>query len=110
MGVDPGSAGLLVTVTQIGYAVGIFFVVPLGDVIERRRLIPFFLASSAISLVAAAIVPTYSLLLVGFALVGATSVAGQMLSPLAGDLADPASRGRVVSTISSGILIGLLFS
>jgi predicted MFS family arabinose efflux permease len=110
IGVDLASVGLLVTVTQIGYAVGVFFVVPLGDVRERRRLIPFFLAASAVTLVIAAVAPAYWLLLIAFTLVGATSVAGQMLSPLAGDLADPASRGRVVSTISSGILIGILFS
>lgn len=109
-GVSVGAAGLLVTVTQIGYAVGIFLVVPLGDVLNRRRLIPLVLVASSVALFAAAAAPGFGLLLGSLVLVGLTTVAGQLLIPLAGDLAEPAERGRVVGTVVSGVLIGILVS
>ena len=108
--VSTGVAGLLVTVTQIGYAVGIFLVVPLGDVLDRRRLIPVVLLASAGALLLAAVAPVFAFLLVALVLVGLTTVAGQLLTPLAGDLADPAERGRVVGTVASGLLTGILLS
>ena len=108
--VSTGIAGLLVTVTQIGYAVGIFLVVPLGDVLDRRRLIPVVLLASAVALLLAAVAPAFALLLAALVLVGLTTVAGQLLTPLAGDLADPAQRGRVVGTVASGLLTGILLS
>ncbi|WP_111768120.1 MFS transporter [Nakamurella deserti] len=109
-GVSVGSAGLLVTVTQVGYAVGIFLVVPLGDVLNRRRLIPAVLVASSVALFAASVAPGFALLLVSLVLVGLTTVAGQLLIPLAGDLAEPADRGRIVGTVVSGVLIGILLS
>lgn len=110
LGTSAAVAGLLVTLTQVGYALGIFLVVPLGDVLDRRRLIPGVLVASAVALLFAAVTPSFAVLLVALALVGLTTVAGQLLIPLAGDLADPASRGRVVGTIASGVLIGILVS
>ncbi len=110
LGVAQGVAGLLVTVTQVGYAVGIFLVVPLGDVLDRRRLVPGVLVASGLALLAAAAAPTWGLALAALALVGITSVGAQLLIPLAGDLADPEQRGRVVGTIASGVLIGILLS
>lgn len=104
------SAGWLVTATQIGYAVGILLFVPLGDVVDRRRLVPLALLASAVALVAAALSPTFPVLLGALALVGLTTVAGQVLAPLAGDLATDADRGRVVGTVVSGILVGILVS
>lgn len=109
-GVSISAAGLLVTVTQIGYAVGIFLVVPLGDAIDRRRLIPSIMVLSAFSLAAAAIAPSYGHLLVALASLGVLTVGGQLLSPLAGDLAAPEQRGRVVGTVASGMLTGILLS
>ncbi|PZF57453.1 MFS transporter [Curtobacterium sp. MCSS17_008] len=110
LGVAPATAGLLVTLTQVGYALGILLLVPLGDVADRRRLVPGVLAASAVALLAAALAPGFTTLLVALALVGTTTVAGQLLIPLAGDLADPAQRGRVVGTIASGVLTGILLS
>jgi len=107
---SPALAGLLVTLTQVGYAVGILLVVPLGDVLDRRRLVPGVLVASAVALLFAAVAPSFPVLLVALALVGLTTVAGQLLIPLAGDLADPAQRGRVVGTIASGVLTGILVS
>jgi predicted MFS family arabinose efflux permease len=108
--VSQSVAGLLVTVTQVGYAVGVFLVVPLGDVLNRRRLIPAVLLASGAALFAAALAPTWAAELLALTVVGLTSVGAQLLIPLAGDLANPAERGEVVGTIVSGVLIGILLS
>jgi predicted MFS family arabinose efflux permease len=110
LGTSASLAGLLVTLTQVGYALGILLVVPLGDVLDRRRLIPWVLVASAVALLLAAIAPTFATLLVALALVGLTTVAGQLLIPLAGDLADPAQRGRDRADDASGVLTGILVS
>lgn len=104
------AAGWLVTTTQVGYAVGVLLLVPLGDVLNRRVLVPAALVAVAAALTAAALAPTFAVLLVALALVGLTTVAGQVIAPLAGDLADDAERGRVVGTVVSGILVGILVS
>ena len=110
LGVPAAVAGLLVTVTQIGYAVGIFLLVPLGDLLNRRRLIPVVLAASGLALAGAALAPTWAVLFAALLLVGLTAVGAQLLIPLASELADPTARGRVVGTIASGVLIGILLS
>lgn len=103
-------AGWLVTATQIGYAVGILLIVPLGDVMDRRRLIPLMMLIGAVALVGCALAPSIGVLLVAITALGVGTVSGQILAPLAGDLADDASRGRVVGTVAFGILIGTLIS
>jgi predicted MFS family arabinose efflux permease len=110
LGVSTGTASTLVTVTQVGYAVGIVLIVPLGDVVNRRRLIPLMLVLSAVALAACAAAPTFPSLLVAIAVLGVTTVAGQIVIPLAGDLADDASRGRVVGTVMTGFLAGTIVS
>jgi predicted MFS family arabinose efflux permease len=107
---DTGAAGWLVTTTQLGYAAGVLLIVPLGDVLDRRVLVPAALLCSAVALTASAIAPNFGLLLVALAVLGLTTVSGQILAPLAGDLADDATRGRVVGTVVSGILVGILVS
>ncbi|GAB3395635.1 MFS transporter [Humibacter soli] len=109
-GVASASGAILVTITQIGYAVGIFLIVPLGDVVNRRRLIPVILILSAAALLGAAIAPSYGLLLAALGAVGLTAVAAQILNPLAAELAAPERRGRTVGTVASGVLIGILLS
>jgi predicted MFS family arabinose efflux permease len=109
-GVAPARAGMLVTATQVGYALGIFLVVPLGDVVDRRRLIPGILCAAAAMLMAAALAPTYPALLAALAGVGLTTVSAQLLAPLAGELAGPHRRGRVVGAIAAGGLTGILLS
>lgn len=104
------AVSILVTFTQAGYALGVFLVVPLGDTLNRQRLIPAIMTCSAIALGACAVAPTFPALLAAFAAVGLTTVAGQLLTPFAGDLAEPSQRGRVVGTIVSGILTGILLS
>jgi predicted MFS family arabinose efflux permease len=108
--ISTGVAGLLVTVTQVGYALGVFLVVPLGDTLNRRRLIPALMGASVLALAASAFAPTFAVLLGALALVGLTTVTGQLLTPLAGDLATDAQRGRVVGTVASGLLTGILAS
>lgn len=109
-GVSQDVAGILVTVTQVGYAAGVLFVVPLGDNLNRRILVPVMVGLSALSLLAAATAPSYGVMLFVLFCVGATTVGGQLLAPLAGDLARPEERGRVLGTISSGMLSGILLS
>jgi predicted MFS family arabinose efflux permease len=104
------SAGWLVTVTQIGYAAGVLLLVPLGDVLDRRRFIPVMMLCSAVALVLCALAPTMGVLLLAITALGVTTVSGQILTPLAGDLAGEAHRGRVVGTVVSGILTGILAS
>jgi predicted MFS family arabinose efflux permease len=105
-----GSAGWLVTATQIGYAAGVLLFVPLGDVLNRRVLVPIALLCATGALLASALAPTFTVLLITLFLVGLTTVSGQLLVPLAGDLASDSDRGRVVGTVVSGILIGILVS
>ena len=104
------SAGLLVTLTQVGYAVGIFLIVPLGDTLNRRRLIPSIMVGSALALAGSALASNFAGLLIALSLVGLTTVGAQLLTPLASDLARDDERGRVVGTIASGLLTGILLS
>lgn len=108
--VSTSRAAMLVTVTQFGYALGIFLLVPLGDVLNRHRLIPLILNLSAVMLIGSAFAPTFSVLLAALGGVGLTTVAAQLLTPLASELAEPERRGRVVGTVASGALIGILLS
>lgn len=108
--VSVGAAGSLITVTQIGYALGILLIVPLGDTMNRKRLIPLIMMCSALALVACALAPGFATLLMALTAVGLTTVAGQLLTPFAGDLALPDQRGRVVGTIVSGLITGILLS
>jgi predicted MFS family arabinose efflux permease len=108
--VTTSTAGWLVTATQLGYAVGVLLIVPLGDVLNRRRLIPVMLLCSGAALTACALAPSLAVLLVAITAVGVTTVAGQVLTPLAGDLATDVDRGRVVGAVVSGLLTGILAS
>ena len=104
------TAGWLVTASQMGYAVGILLIVPLGDVLNRRRLVPVMLLCSAVALTACALAPSFAVLLIAISALGMTTVAGQVLTPLAGDLAADVDRGRVVGVVVSGLLAGILVS
>ncbi|MFF7309108.1 MFS transporter [Streptomyces sp. NPDC008137] len=110
LGVSSSSAATLVTVTQVGYALGIFLIVPLGDILDRRRLIPLILTVSAATLIGAALAPSFAVLLAALGGVGLTTVGAQLLAPLASELAEPERRGRVVGAVASGSLIGILLS
>lgn len=106
--VSTATAGFLVTATQVGYASGIALIVPLGDVRDRRRLIPLMMLASALSLGLCAVAPNFAVIAVAMVLVGVTTVSGQILTPFAGDLTAESDRGRVLGIVVSGILTGIL--
>jgi len=108
LSVSTAAAGWLVTTTQLGFAVAVLLIVPLGDVRDRRRLLPAVLLCCAGALVLCALAPTFGILLAATTALGLTTVAGPILMPLASDLADDDHRGRVVGTVASGLLIGIL--
>jgi predicted MFS family arabinose efflux permease len=109
-GITPTHAALLVTVTQIGYIAGLLFLVPLGDLLERRRLLVGCTGLSAVLLAAMALAPGFATMMVIAVLLGTSTVAAQIMVPLAAHLAPPERRGRVVSTVMSGLLIGILLA
>jgi predicted MFS family arabinose efflux permease len=108
--VSEGSASLLVTAGQLGYAVGLLLIVPAGDIMRRRPLLTGLLAACAITLAGCAAAPTLPVLGVAAALAGVTSVVVQMLVPYAATLAAEADRGKVIGTLMGGLLIGILLS
>jgi predicted MFS family arabinose efflux permease len=110
LNVSTGAAGLLITVSQIGYAVGLVAVVPLGDLLERRRLLMALLGLSVLALIAAALAPTLTVLAGAGLFIGLTSVVAQIIVPFAASLAAAHDRGRVVGTVMSGLLIGILLA
>lgn len=104
------TASMIVSLTQIGYAFGLFFLVPLGDLLENRKLMITTALVSIVSLGAAAFAHQPGGFLAISLLVGFSSVAVQILIPLAAHLAPDESRGKVVGTIMSGLLLGILLS
>ncbi|WP_431945150.1 MFS transporter [Actinacidiphila sp. bgisy167] len=104
------TAGALVTVTQIGYVVGMVFLVPLGDRLEKRRLVTSVLALTTVALAVAGTASSFPVLLVASLVSGVTSVVAQILVPFAADLAPDQARGRVVGRVMSGLLAGILLS
>ncbi|MFI9078488.1 MFS transporter [Streptomyces sioyaensis] len=105
-----GVAALVVTVAQVGYAVGLLLLVPLGDLLERRRLAVTLTAATAVFLTVTASAPNPALLLTGTALTGLTSVAAMVVVPYAATLSTPAERGRTVGTVMTGLLLGILLA
>jgi predicted MFS family arabinose efflux permease len=109
-GSDAGTAGLIVTFSQIGYALGLALLVPLGDLLPRRRLVPAVLAFTTIALLVSAVAPAISVLVLVALVIGAGSVVAQMLVPMAASMADDENRGQVVGSVMSGLLMGILLA
>ncbi len=107
-GISPATIGLVVTLTQAGYALGLIFIVPLGDLLDRRRLIVAQGLLSTIALIAVATARTEGVLFAGMAAMGLLAVMVQVLVAFAASLAAPAERGKVVGLVTSGIVIGIL--
>lgn len=110
LGVGAQVAGLVSTMAQAGYAVGMLLLVPLGDGHERRRLIVVMTAASAVALVGVAAAPSIAKLLAASFVLGATTVVPQLAVPFAVSSVDPAMRGRSVGLVMSGLLVGILLS
>ncbi|WP_432881793.1 MFS transporter [Kribbella sp. CA-245084] len=110
LGIAPGTVGVFVTVTQLGYAAGLFFLVPLGDLLDRRRLIRRQFLLLATALLLTGIAQNAAMLLAGLAAVGALAVVTQSLVAYGASLSAPAERGRTVGMITSGIVLGILLA
>ncbi|MDU3995099.1 MAG: MFS transporter [Enterobacter sp.] len=104
------SAGFIVTSAQLGYAAGLLFLVPLGDMFERRMLIVSMTLLAAGGMLITASSQSLTMMIIGTALTGLFSVVAQILVPLAATLASPEKRGKVVGTIMSGLLLGILLA
>jgi predicted MFS family arabinose efflux permease len=109
-GVDAHAAGLVATFTQIGYAAGMPLFIPLGDIVERRRLVVALFTASAAALALAASARTLPLLVAASFLIGLTTVIAQVMIPLTAEFAPPAEQGRTIGTILSGVLLGILLA
>jgi predicted MFS family arabinose efflux permease len=107
-GIGEGSAGAMIAVTQVGYAAGLVLLVPLGDVVGRRRLILLQLVLGALALAAAGVAGSAALLLAAMAGVGLFAVVIQLLVVHAASLTPEAQRGQVVGAVTSGVVLGIL--
>ncbi|WP_263263468.1 MFS transporter [Pseudomonas sp. RIT-PI-S] len=110
IGLSSTHASLVVSLTQFGYAAGLLLLVPLADLMENRRLVVGFTLAVAVWLAIAGASQTQSLFLIASLFIGLTSVAVQILVPLAAHMAPEQSRGRIVGNIMSGLLLGVLLS
>ncbi|GAB3816469.1 MFS transporter [Pontibacter rugosus] len=108
--VPEADAGNIAMLTQVGYAIGLLFIIPLGDMLRRKRLIMVDFVLIILSLLLAALAPNMYTLMAASLLIGATSVVPQLFVPMAAHLAKPEARGKAVGTVMSGLLIGILCS
>lgn len=107
----PGAATAFVpTATQLGYALGLFVLVPLGDMVERRRLVVGQFLALAAGLAMIALAPTGAVLLGASLFVGLASTAAQQIVPFAANLVAPERRGAVIGMIASAAMAGVLLS
>jgi predicted MFS family arabinose efflux permease len=110
LGVAESTIGVVVAVTQIGYALGLIFIVPLGDLVSRRRLVVSQVLVSSMALVVVSQASSMVVLLGGMVVVGLAAVVVQVLVAFAAALATAADRGRSVGTVTSGVVLGILLA
>ena len=109
-GTSEGTTGLIVTMTQLGYVVGLVLIVPLGDLVERRRLITVVSGGTTVALAGAAISPGIGWFLLACLAIGLTAVVAQVLVPFAAVLAADEQRGAVIGRVMAGLLLGILLA
>jgi predicted MFS family arabinose efflux permease len=109
-GLSAEAAGLIVTLTQVGYALGLLFIVPLGDLLENRKLVFTALLATAAALLAAAFSSSAWLFLAASLGIGLGSVAAQILVPFAAHLSREETRGQSVGKVVSGLLLGIMLA
>lgn len=109
-GVGRGAATIVVTLTQVGYALGLALLLPLGDLLENRRLVARTLVLTSLALAVAAMAPNLPVFLAASLLVGVTSVVAQVLVPFAAHLAPPETRGKFVGQVMTGLLLGIMLA
>lgn len=110
MGLPASAESFVFTAVQLGYAVGLVFLVPLGDVMENRRLILATMVLNVVALGGLALAPGLSALFAMLLIVGLTSAAAQMIVPLAASLAPASRRGAVVGNVMTGLLTGIMLA
>jgi predicted MFS family arabinose efflux permease len=110
LGMSAGQAGMVSTLTLLGYAIGLFLLVPLADLFENKRLILRTLACAILAALCTALAPTPHLLLFATFVLGASCAAIQMLVPLVASMSPPELRGQVIGDVMSGLMIGILLS
>lgn len=102
--------GLIATAAQVGYGTGLLFFLPLGDLLERRRLIVWLVDACAVCLVGMALSPSLPLLILAQLLVALTAISPQILIPMGSEMVPPQQRGKLVGTLMSGLLCGILLA
>ena len=110
LAVSPGIIGVVVTATQAGYAVGLLFIVPLGDLLNRKKLILTQMLLSALALCAVGLSQDWAMLLGAMVLVGLMAVVVQVVVAYAATLASPEQRGEAVGIVTSGVVLGILLA
>ncbi|TQR96604.1 MFS transporter [Paenibacillus ottowii] len=110
IGLSSEVAALIVTLTQVGYGIGLLFIVPLGDILENRKLILALLLLTAAVLTIAAVIKSAILFLTASLMIGVGSVAAQILVPYAAHLSPEVVRGRNVGNVMSGLLLGIMLA
>lgn len=108
--VSEAEAGTLTYLTQAGYAVGMFLMIPLGDKLERKKQITITTIFSILALILTASVKNFFILQIVSFVLGAASIVPQLVLPMAAGLSSEEQRGKVIGTVVSGLLIGILFS
>ncbi len=110
VGTTPELAGAVVSITQIGYGVGLFFLVSLADLVENRRLVLVMLAIAAMALVGTAVSSSAGSFFAAAFVIGLCSTGAQVLVPFAARLAPEARRGRIVGNVMAGLLTGIMLA
>ncbi|MCB8883633.1 MFS transporter [Acidisoma cellulosilytica] len=110
LGVPEHASALVAVAAQIGYTIGILFVVPLSDAAAPKKLVQVLLVLTILGLLGAALAPGLGILLAASLMIATTSVVAQILIPLATTLASPENRGRIVGSLTTGLIMGILLS
>jgi len=109
-GLSESHAGKITYLTQAGYALGLFLIVPLGDMFERRKQILMITGVAVAALLLAALSHSFLLLQIASVLIGASSIVPQLILPMAANLSSDEKRGETIGIIMSGLLVGILAS
>jgi predicted MFS family arabinose efflux permease len=109
-GATAGRTGFVAVATQVGYAMGLLFFVPLGDLLERRALMMRMFAAVAVALVLVALAPSLSWLIAGSVLIGLFASVTHVVLPIAPDLVSDEQRGRAIGIVMTGLLLGILLA
>ena len=110
IGLSPRTAGLVVTLTQLGYGLGLALIVPLSDMMENKRLILLATAGAVLGSIGVALARDPAMFLVASLLMGTCSVGAQVLVPLASHLSRPETQGRTIGLVMSGLLTGIMLA